>query len=49
MILVKASDFFAAFNAYLIAEIINGIKQLNGSSYVLWKGKLEVILSFVEY
>ena len=42
--LVKASDFFAAFNAYLIAEIINGIEQLNGSNYVLWKENLEVTL-----
>ena len=47
--LIEAFNSFAAFNAYLVAEIINGIKQLNGSNYVLWKGKLEVILSFVEY
>ena len=47
--LVKASDFFAAFNAYLIAEIMNGMKQLSGSNYALWKEKLEVTLSFVEY
>ena len=37
--LVKASDSFAAINVYIIAEIINGIKQLNDSNYVFMEGE----------
>ena len=45
--LIKAFIYFAASNASLIAGIINGIEQLNGSNYATWKEKLEITLALL--
>ena len=45
--LIKAFIYFVASNASLIAGIINGIEQLNGSNYATWKEKLEITLALL--
>ena len=44
MLIEASNSYFAAPNASLIAEIINDIRQLSDSNYVLWKEKLILIV-----